>query len=1392
MKPPSRPEGRPPMFFRDAWIALLVGLMVMLAFALFSYGKNRFRAYEEQQRRAELTEKVSMARHALEPILAELRAGKISQAAAIEAARERLRTLCFEDESGPNYIFITGMDGRVILRPFRTQDEGAMDANIPGGGLLKEVIPGLRVHPEGIFYAYPFPSPKMRHVEDKLSYFQLVPELDVMIGTGAYLNEESRALLAVLRSGFFIFLTLLLLFLAPIVLAMGSLRAQNLKLAREIRERLHAEVALRRSESTLKAVFDSAPIGIASMKDRRFIEVNETFARIFQRDRAEFPGQSIRMTYAREEDSEAAGLLYGLPHGITAQETQGQRADGSMVPLVVRLAPLELEGAESEYVTITLDITQQKEAQAALHASEAMLKLVLNTIPQAVFWKDCAGTYLGCNEAFAHFAGREDSAEIIGRTDFDMPWGSEHAETYLADDRVVMESRQPKRHIIESLRDAKEREFWLDTTKVPLEDHQGKVIGSLGVFEDITDRKRVEDDLAQSRLFTDAVMDSIPGILYVYDLDGRMVRWNKRNEELTGYSTQELKGFPILDWFKGDSEETQRILEAFQRARREGQTEAEAHLRMKDGRRIPYYFTAVSVDIGGKPYIVGVGLDMTEQKKAEAETHQNQQRFRAIFDANPMSITLADPETGVYVDVNPRFCEVLDRPKEEILGKTPEQLGLVLEESGLQRAMQILDGGGSVSAMDIKIHIPGKGERDVLATIRRVPVESRPLLLFMAMDITEWKRSEQIIQESERRLSTLFEGSPIGIFRSTPEGRFLQVNPALAAMFRYEDPLSTVQQVNAQGIGQGLYESPDQRLDLVRRLQDNVGTWFVEEVHFRRKDGTFMDGIMSISLHPDPETEQPLLFGFVQDISERKKAEDSLKAKTALLSAQANATLDGILVVSMQQKRILSNRALLDMFKVPREVMENEDDTMFLEQVVGLTRNPKAFLEKVIYLYAHPTETSRDEIEFRNGTVLERYSAPVLGENGELYGRIWTFHDITERKKVEQEILHLKNYLSNVIDSMPSALVGLNCQKRVTQWNRAAETLLGIPEAEALGRPIEDLAPDFAPWISVLCQEIQREHRPASMEKLLLEREGERHFFELMMYPLVTDGMEGAVVRIQDITERVRIQELMIQTEKMMSVGGLAAGMAHEINNPLGIISQATQNIERRLSTELPANRVVAEEIGLDMGLLQAYFEKRQITQFMGGIREAVGRATKIVGNMLQFSRQADSARHAVSLPAILEQALELAANDYDLKKKYDFRSIEIQREFEQELPLVPVVAIEIEQVFLNLLKNAAQAMAGNPPSKHPCLILRARREAKHVVLEIEDNGPGMDETIRRRVFEPFFTTKDPGVGTGLGLSVSYTIITQNHKGLLEVASTPGVGTCFTLRLPVMREREDA
>ena len=283
----------------------------------------------------------------------------------------------------------------------------------------------------------------------------------------------------------------------------------------------------------------------------------------------------------------------------------------------------------------------------------------------------------------------------------------------------------------------------------------------------------------------------------------------------------------------------------------------------------------------------------------------------------------------------------------------------------------------------------------------------------------------------------------------------------------------------------------------------------------------------------------------------------------------------------------------------------------------------------------------------------------------------------------------------------------------------------------------------------------------------------------------------GQVVRMAgahtDITDRRRLQESIVHNEKIISMGGMAAGMAHEINNPLSGILQGTQVVLKRLQEDNPINRSAAEKAGCLLENVHGYLRERDVVLLLDEVRTAAARASQIVQNMLSFCRQ-ESAVTMADMAEVLEMAVALCNNDYDLKKKYDFRRIQIARDYQPGVSRVPCNVSQIEQVVINLLRNAAQAMAGRDGTDAPAISLRTRQERDFVRIEIQDNGPGLDEETRKRIFEPFFTTKPVGAGTGLGLSVSYFIVSTHHHGTIDVESSPGQGTTFVIRLPVKAE----
>lgn len=391
--------------------------------------------------------------------------------------------------------------------------------------------------------------------------------------------------------------------------------------------------------------------------------------------------------------------------------------------------------------------------------------------------------------------------------------------------------------------------------------------------------------------------------------------------------------------------------------------------------------------------------------------------------------------------------------------------------------------------------------------------------------------------------------------------------------------------------------------------------------------------------------------------------------------------------------------------------------------------------------------------------------------------------DIRMRLDAETRLKRAEGSLRDILDSMPSTLVAVDQDGRVIRWNRQALAATGLGESDLEGRFFDDVFPELPVRMRQILDAIVH-NAPSKLAKSPQIKDGETTYHDITIYPLASGGMRGAVIRLDDVTDRVRLEEMMVQSEKMLSVGGLAAGMAHEINNPLAGILQNLQVLRNRLTEDLPANRVLAEELGFSLTQLREYLDRRGCARMLDSIAESGQRAAKIVANMLSFSRKSTSRLASIDICSLLDRTLELASNDYDLKKQYDFRKIEIVREYEDDVPLIPCEESKIQQVFFNLIRNGAQAMAA-AGIEHPRFVLRVYRSGGDLCIEIEDNGPGMTEAIRRRVFEPFFTTKAVGEGTGLGLSVSYFIIVENHGGTLDVESAPGRGSVFTITLPV-------
>jgi len=362
-----------------------------------------------------------------------------------------------------------------------------------------------------------------------------------------------------------------------------------------------------------------------------------------------------------------------------------------------------------------------------------------------------------------------------------------------------------------------------------------------------------------------------------------------------------------------------------------------------------------------------------------------------------------------------------------------------------------------------------------------------------------------------------------------------------------------------------------------------------------------------------------------------------------------------------------------------------------------------------------------------------------------------------------RELEEQRRFIAQVIDLLPLSLYVVDRDYRVTLWNRMREVgRQGMPREEVMGRPVfEVLSRQDADKLREEFDSVFRTSRTLQVE-LEATADGEERSYRISKIPMRdSQGEVSHVITIgEDLTDWRAAQARILQSEKLAAVGQLAAGVMHEINNPLATIGACVEALSGRLA---------------DQGEMPA----AQAREYLEIIDKEVQRCTEIVDGLLDFSRPKAVVRKPVNLSSVVEDVLFL------LKHHQRFKRMTVERDLAQDLPDTSASHEQLVQVFMALLLNAVDAMEG----KGGIIGVRTARNPDRpdeVMAEVRDSGQGMAETELSKIFEPFYTTKAPGRGTGLGLSICYGIV-QQHRGRIAVDSVAGQGSTFRVYLPIDR-----
>jgi two-component system, NtrC family, sensor kinase len=382
---------------------------------------------------------------------------------------------------------------------------------------------------------------------------------------------------------------------------------------------------------------------------------------------------------------------------------------------------------------------------------------------------------------------------------------------------------------------------------------------------------------------------------------------------------------------------------------------------------------------------------------------------------------------------------------------------------------------------------------------------------------------------------------------------------------------------------------------------------------------------------------------------------------------------------------------------------------------------------------------SSDDVELVQ--TIAGYVAVAL-DNAQLYSSL-------EQKALE--IARLKDFSENIVESLNVGVLAVDLGGMVESWNTRMEQLFGVKRQDAVGHQLRALLPEE------LASEIaarREEEQITGIYKQRLHHQGKLLTLNVSITPLVSKSGEriGRLLLFDDVTQRERMEEQMTQTEKLTSLGLLAAGVAHEVNTPLAVISNYIQMLAKQMPEDDPRHNII------DKIVKQTF------------------RASEIVNNLLNFSRTGAAELADIDVNRVVEETLSLVAHPLKTSQ------IHIVKQLGESLPPVRGSANKLQQVFLNLFLNARDAMPGGG-----MLEVRTAAHNGSVEIEVADTGAGIPREHIHRIFDPFFTTKSNGRGTGLGLSVSYGII-KEHAGKIDVRSTPGKGTSFHVEFPALRK----
>lgn len=1202
-------------------------------------------------------------------------------------------------------------------------------------------------------------------------------------------------------------------------------------MVREITEQKLAEEALRESEERYRRLVELSPEAIIVHSEGKFSYLNPAAQRLWgatcPEDLIGRPVLDVVHPDYRALVSERIREVRENNSSTALSEQKHIRLDGEVIDVEVAGMPFVFQGKPAVQAVIR-DITDRRRGREALRQTEERLRTVVGSASLILFALDQNGVFTLSEGEGLKALGRKPG-EMVGRSVFDV----------YSDNPEILENvrRALAGETFSRIVDVGDLAF--ETRYSPLTDESDSVIGVIGVAIDITENRKAQKAMQENEERYRELFENANDIFYTHDLAGNFTSLNRSGEKITGYSREEATRLNVADVLAPEYLALARQMIA-QKTDDKAPTVYELEILTKSRRRVRLEVSTRLIFNDGKPIgVQGVGRDLTERKRSEealaqqsqreAMTHRISQAIRCSLDSTEIFRT-AVHELGSYLNADRCSLFIKDDKQNRVINVAEydapgvphaasdfelEDLRALINSLDEKGILCFNDAAHDVRIADVYERILSKAEvRSIMYVAIRVGDEvTAAFALSTTRELRHWSESDIALAKAVAdqtgiaiRQAELYQKSEATSKREVLVNR---VTTAIRASLSLPEVLSSATRelgiaLGASRVHMHLYDS-ENPVSPVKHEYVAPGCVSISSLHVSYDDpiGQYLLSMSrplviedSLNHREGPADFSASIREHAHKVNLRSQIDYPLIVKGlfrgVLCIHQTDRlrrwTEDELSLVRSVAERLAIGMAQAELFEmVARAKSEWEttfdamSDGIFIFDRSGLLRrvnrsgaameesHPRALLGRqccdILRTRSHDSTCVVEKAieEGRSVTIeitpdrLNRpilvSIEPVLDKLGAVTAAVCTARDLSELRKVQAVAREHQSLLTNILESARESIYAVDMDGRFKWCNSATLQALGLKREEFIGRHLVELV--YEPDRETINEKLQMAlmGEAQTYEMRYFSADGRLRYARVDNSPLVVEGRTTGVLGIaRDITEQKQERELAARADKLRALGQLASGVAHDFNNSLAAILGRAQLLRRQIRDEalvrnLEIIQTAAEDAAATVRRIQTFARKSPAKEF------EILDVSSLLNDAVEITRTR------------WENEARLRGLDY----KVTLDAASGQHTFGS--------ASELREVFVNLIVNAVDAMPAGGELLISCL-----RDETRLHLRFADTGTGMPDDVRQKIFDPFFTTKG-AQGTGLGLSVSYSII-ERHEGSISVASEMDRGTVFTIDLP--------